>query len=587
MSGNEQLPLNDWQTVAADPALAAALGGKLHLPPPLATLMAARGLADPEDAARFLAPLEQKLTDPLTIDPLPEAADRILHEIGRGGEIVVFGDFDADGVVATALLCDMIGHMGGRARPFIPDRHTEGYGLTRAALGRCLETGAPDLLITVDCGMGATDLLAELHARGVGLVVTDHHTLAGDFPEGCVVLNPRHASTPAAAGGLCGAGVAFQLACGLVQRRGGRHADRLRLNTWLEAVAIATVADVVPLTGDNRTLVAFGLRRLNRRPRVGLQELMKKCAISNTDVGSYHLGFVLGPRINAAGRMESAEAAYKLLTTGDTNEARELAIVLDNANAMRRQTEQEVLTQAEEQLSDWFDSARHGAVVVGDEGWHPGTVGIVAARLLNQYHRPAAVVVRDGSGGGRGSVRAGHAHNAYDALAACERYLERMGGHARAAGFSLKPGTFDDFREAFADVCHAQAGAAFVRPAIEIDGWLSGSDINQGLLEGIKRLEPFGEGHPAPCWGLHNVTLKRPPFAMGTDGAHLRLELATADGESLQGVWFRSEQFRPQLPAVGTPFDIAGELNENDYGGRKTTQLVVRDARVAVQPRTS
>ncbi|NLF21699.1 MAG: single-stranded-DNA-specific exonuclease RecJ [Lentisphaerae bacterium] len=576
----DRLPLNDWQTTAADPALTASLSSMLELPPPLAALLAARGHTDPAAAARFLAPLDQKLTDPMQIDPVPEAVDRILHAIGRGGRIVVFGDFDADGVVATAVLSDMIGAMGGNVRPFIPDRHTEGYGLTRAALDRCLAEGIPDLLVTVDCGMGATSLLAELHARGVGLVVTDHHTLAGDFPDGCVVVNPRHGAPPAAAGGLCGAGIAFQLACGLVRRRGDRDDERRRLGAWLDAVAIATVADVVPLLGDNRILVACGLRRLNGRPRIGLSELMKKSAVSNIDVGSYHLGFVLGPRLNAAGRMESAEAAYKLLTTTDIDEARQLAILLDNANSLRRQTEEEVLAQAEEQLARWFDNRRHGAVVVGDAGWHPGTVGIVAARLQSRHQRPAAVIVRDGAGGGRGSVRAGQAHNAYDALAACMPHLDRMGGHARAAGFSLKPGAFDAFREAFAAACRDQVGAVAVRPVLVVDGWLAGSDIGQKLLEGIGRLEPFGEGHQPPCWGLRGVVLRNKPIPMGAEGDHLRLALNTADGVPLQGVWFRGARFLPQFPAVGVAFDITGEIVANTYGGQTTPQLVVRDARM-------
>jgi single-stranded-DNA-specific exonuclease len=574
------LPRFDWLSVADAPAAARELHGALGLPLPIANLLAARGYSDPDTARRFLAPVEQKLVDPFAIGHIQEAVDRLLRTIEAGGEIVVFGDFDVDGVVATALLTDIIRFLGGKVRPFLPDRHTEGYGLTEAALTRCLDLGTPALFVTVDCGMGATSLLAGLQARGIQLLLTDHHTLAGTFPDGCIVVNPHQDGTPEGAHHLCGAGVAFQLASGAIKQRGDRREERLRLFSWLEAVAIATVADVVPLLGDNRTLVAFGLQALNRKPRVGLVELMKKSGISNTDINSYHLGFILGPRLNAAGRMETALPALQLLTTDDRDEARALAIHLDDANAIRKATEQELLIRADGQLDSWFDAARHGAVVVGGEDWHAGTVGIVAARLMNQHHRPAAVVSLDAAGGGHGSVRAGHAYNAVAALAACAPHLERMGGHARAAGFTLKPGAFEAFRTAFAEACFAQVGAAACTPELMIDGWLAGTGIDQALVQGIQRLEPFGEGHPRPCWGLRNVTLRNPPQTLGADGEHLRLNLVTDDGLPLQAVWFRARPYLPLLADRQAPFDIAGEIQENTYGGNTTIQLVVRDVRL-------
>ena len=571
------LPAFEWKAVVGNPTVALELQRSLGLLLPLANLLAARGHVDPAAARCFLDPMQQKLTDPFVLDQLQEAVDRIIAAMAVDREIVVFGDFDVDGVVATALLTDMIAFLGGKVRPFLPDRHKEGYGLTEAAIARCLSAGTPALFITVDCGMGATAVLESLHEQGIELILTDHHTLAGSFPEGCIVVNPHQNGTPESACGLCGAGVAFQLACGLVRQRGDRCEERRRLYAWLDAVSIATVADVVPLTGDNRTLVAFGLQSLNRKPRVGLVELMKRSGISNLTVDSYHLGFILGPRINAAGRMETADPALRLLTTQDPDEARALAIRLDNANAMRKAAEQELLQQAEEQLTEWFDAARHGAIVVGGEGWHAGTVGIVAARLMNQHHRPAAVLALDAEGGGHGSVRAGHAYNAFDALSGCAAHLERMGGHARAAGFRLKPGAFAAFREAFAAACFAQVGAVARKPELILDGWLTGADIDQALINGVRQLEPFGEGHPRPCWGLSGVTLAKRPHTMGTDGDHLRLDLVLADGLPLQAVWFRASQFLPLL-AAGT-FDVAGELQENTYGGASTIQLIVRDIR--------
>ncbi len=574
------LPIHAWRDAEAPGPGILPLAEALGLPLPLAALLAARGHAAPADAAAFLDPLAQKLADPLAVATLREAADRVQQAIADGGEMVVFGDFDVDGVVATALLTDLISHLGGRVRPFLPDRHTEGYGLTRAALDRCLAGGAPALFITVDCGMGATQLLTELRARGIRLLVTDHHTPSGDFPGDCLVVNPHLDAMPPPMRHLCGAGVAFQLACALVKRRGDQPGERRRLFGWIEAVAIATVADVVPLLGDNRTLVAHGLRALNRKPRVGLCELMRKSGISNSPVDSYHLSFVLAPRLNAAGRMATADPAFRLLTTDDVDEARGLAIELDNANALRKATEQDLLLRADEQLGEWFHAESHGAVVVGGTGWHGGTAGIVAARLMNRYHRPAAVVALDDDGGGRGSIRAGHAYHAVEALKACGEHLERMGGHARAAGFTLKRGAFAAFREAFAAACFAQAGAASSLPELLIDGWLRPEDIDRRLVDGIRRLEPFGEGHPRPCWGLRGVTLASPPRAIGTDGDHLRLELRTAGGVPLPAIWFRGGAWFPRLAAHRGAFDIAGEMQENSFGGETTLQLLVRDARL-------
>lgn len=569
-----------WRNAEVPPAETGALAGALDLPRPVASLLAARELGDPDAIRRFLNPTRQKLTDPLAVAPFRTAAERLIEAATGGGEIVVFGDFDADGVVATALLADMIRCFGGRARPFLPNRHGEGYGLTEAALARCLAGGVPALFVTVDCGMGATAQLAGLQARGIRLLVTDHHTLAGGFPVDCVVVNPHLPGIPEPMRSLCGAGVAFQVASAAVKLRGDRPDERLRLAGWLDAVAVATVADVVPLLGDNRILVACGLRALNRKPRTGLGELMRRNGLSNRDLDSGHLGFVLGPRLNAAGRMDTAEPALRLLLAEDPDEVRALAFALDQANLRRKTAEQELLSRADEHLAGWFDPARHGAVVAGGERWHPGVVGLVAARLSARCHRPAAVVALDAAGGGHGSVRAGDRYNAVEALRACGPWLARMGGHARAAGFALKPGTFGAFREAFAAACFEQVGAAFRLPELWIDGWLSDGDIDIELIRSIRRLEPFGEGHPRPCWALRGVTLQGPPQAMGADGDHLRLKLLTAGGLPLQAVWFRAGRHLPRLAAHAGPFEIAGELQENTYRDEQELQLVVRDVRL-------
>ncbi len=576
------LPACRWQSAPPPTAAARQLAGQLELPLPLANLLVNRGYGDPVVAASFLAPLAQRLTDATALPEFAAAAARICETIAANGEIVVYGDFDADGVVATALLCDTLQHAGARVRHFIPERQQEGYGLTDMALERCLAEGLPALLITVDCGMGASAELATLAAAGTALIITDHHTVAGTFPDGAIVINPHYESFPPSMKHLCGAGVAFHLARCLVQQQGDTPEARQRLGSWLAAVATATVADVVPLKGDNRTLVAYGLQHLNRRPRVGLSALMREGGISNTQINSYHLGFVLGPRLNAAGRMQSALPAFRLLATHDSDEARALAIELEQANSRRKMIEERLLTSALAQLDDWFDPARHGAVVVGEADWPSGVVGIVAARLMQRYQRPAAVIALEPDGSGRGSLRAGDGYHAVTALEECRNHLERLGGHARAAGFSLKAGAFASFRDAFAAACHAQVGAPSRCPALTIDGWLEVGDLNQRLLEGIDLLEPFGEAHPRPCWGLAAASFSTAPQQIGSDGKHLRFEVATTSGIRLRAVWFGAGHHHAallQLQRAKGIFDIAGTIERDTFRGGDEIQMLVNDLR--------
>ncbi len=569
----------------ADPNVAAEtverLAGELELPQPLARLMAARGHLELEMVRSFLSPLEQKIADPLKIPVLRVAAERLQRAISARENVVIYGDFDADGVVSTAMAVDLIKFCGGEVRHFLPNRHTEGYGLTPAAVERCLAEGQPDLLVTVDCGMAATEQLKSLRSQGVDLLITDHHEIAGEFPEGSIVFNPHQEGVPDSMRYLCGAGVAFQLMNALIKARGDQPRERQRLAWWMDAVAVATIADVVPLEGDNRTLVAHGLQLLNRRPRLGLQKLMQRAGVSTREITSYHLGFVIGPRLNAAGRMESAEPAFQLLSTTSPDEAFQLALELDNANSLRKAQEREVLAGADEQIAQWLDHERHGAVVVGGAGWNPGTVGIVAARLMERFARPAAVVVLDDDGGGRGSLRAGAGYNAVAALKECGHLLGRMGGHERAAGFSINPGGFEEFREAFAAACFGQMGAASVKQELKIDGWLESDDLTEELLEGIKRLEPFGEGHATPCWGFRKVALAAPPRIIGSDESHLKLSIKLDDGAALEAVWFKGAEHKATLEGHEGSFDFAGEISENDWQGDSTIQLIVRDARLS------
>lgn len=572
------LPRCRWRTVATDDAATAALAARFDMPRPVAGLLGSRGVGDAAAVAHFLDPRLLHLGDPLAFPGIEAAARRLWAAIRAGELIVVYGDFDADGVTATALLTDTLRSLGGRVEPFLPERATEGYGLTRVALERCLSEHPARLLLTVDCGITAVDEVALAVSRGLDVIVTDHHAAADRLPAALAIVNPRLGATPGAEH-LCGAGVAFKLAHALIKLgRTDAHAaaSGYDVRAWLDAVAVATVADVVPLLGENRVLVTAGLASLSRRPRIGFQALLQRAGLSGA-VTSHHLGFILGPRLNAAGRMATAWPALRLLHATDRDAAMQLAVELEDLNAERRGVEAEIHEAALAQLRA---HPPHGAVVAAGEGWHVGAIGIVAARLAETWNLPAAVIALSPDGHGRGSVRGLRGDNVVAALSACRASIQGFGGHPRAAGFHLKPGQLDAFRAQFGAACAEQRGAGDPRPELELDGWLSAPEIEPRLWRALQRLEPFGEGHSRPRWGLRGATLASRPAPVGGSGEHLRLAFA-ADGTTIRGVWFKMGRLAEKIPQAGHRFDVAFELHENTFGGQSALEMQLVDLRPA------
>ncbi len=582
------LPLYDWTTPADDPAAAAALAHALDIPVAAARVLAARGWADPVSADRFLNPRLADLSDPLAFPGMAAAAARLWRAVDAGESVVVFGDFDADGVAATAILTSALQAFGCRAAPFIPDRLQEGYGMSAAALSR-LSAQHPDarLVVTVDCGITAGNAVRELCAGGRDVIVTDHHVLDPDVPlaEACAVVNPHLPGTPEGCDSLCGAGIAFKLACALWMT--GKAAGRPGVaawdpRVWFDAVAVATVADVVPLCGENRLLVRHGLKRLHENPSPGLKALLRKSLATAEAPTSHHLAFLLGPRINAAGRMRNAWPAFELLCTRDETEARALSATLDQLNVERRHTEEAIITEALEQLAAAPAGMGAGAIVAGSVGWHPGTVGIVAARLSERSGVPAAVVCLRPDGGGRGSLRAGQGYDALAALRECHDLLDGFGGHRLAAGFEIKPGHFDAFRAAFAAACAAQRPEGSGRQELTVDGWLDPHELTIELWQALARMEPFGEGNARPRWAMRRVALSEPPRAVGADGAHVTFRFRCGD-KPFRGVWFKAGHLLEAVTAAGNErFDVAFECQLNRYGGNETVEMQIVDLRPSV-----
>ena len=577
-----RLPLCDWSEPPPPPATVPAFAG--GIPPHVWHLIEERfpeAAGSAEALRRLLAPKIADLGHPFDMPGVREASAIILSTISAGGEIVVFGDFDADGVTGTAILSDTLAALGAKVRPFIPLR-AEGYGLGDDAVTRCLAGGTPALLVTVDCGLGAVESLGRFLAVGAKVIVTDHHEPGPPLPPDCLVIAPHLPETPPASRHICGAGVAFKLACGLVlaahpQRDAEGVRARSRVFAWLDALAIATVADVVPLVGDNRTYTALGLARLNDRPRLGLKELILATFETGT-VDSRNVGFILAPHLNSAGRMNSAEASLNLLLADDLDTARKCATDLKHTNALRKSETTKVETEAFAAIeAGGFDDGADAAVVVAGQNWAAGVIGLAAAKLCERYMRPAVVLSIREDGSARGSVRAPAGYDAYAALADCNDLLYGFGGHSGAAGLSLSAEMIPAFRRAFCEACLRQTGAVSVRPAVDLAGWLEFGSVDSAFLAALHRLEPFGAGNEEPVWGVRGVTVKATQVGK-SERKSLRIAMRREDGFELQGVWFSAGEHERELNAGGR-WDVAGTLMEDFRGGETGVKLRVVDAR--------
>ena len=541
------------------------------LPPILARLLASRGVTE-EGREAFLDPSLTRLARSDDLPGMTEAVQVILPFLHTKRKIVVFGDYDADGVCASAILVTALRRLGGNAEAFIPHRFGEGYGMTAASLERLwCEHADAALVVTVDNGISSPDEVAKLKVKGIQVVVTDHHLPGENLPKADALVNPRVQSCPGSAD-LCGAGVAFFLASALAQAatEKGLYTGPKFSGPLLVLAGLATVADLVPLKEQNRILVAQSLAYFNRCAPCGLRELRDKAARSAAALTARDYGFLLAPRINAAGRMKTADVAFDLLvcTDEDREGARQLASRIDGFNGERRGFEQTMYQEACAQI-DKAGEEDLQAVVAWDAGcvtgatkgqrWHLGVAGIVASRLLEHYHVPAAVAV-----GETGSVRAPDGYNVHDALAAASEHLVRFGGHAAAGGFTVKPGAFEAFRAAFTTACAKQRKEhALDADARDFDGWVEPGDLTPGLYADLRRLEPFGEGNPEPVFGLRGVTL-REVRVMGVEGRHLSLAFVNRDVP--RAIWWghggKAEDLRKH---AARPYDVFFTLTTSGF----------------------
>ncbi|HUG41952.1 MAG TPA: single-stranded-DNA-specific exonuclease RecJ [Longimicrobiales bacterium] len=565
-----------WRTAppAPDPALIAGLVRELRLPEPLCRLLALRGHRDATSAKAFLRPSLDDLHDPASLAGIGPALDRIRFAIDRRQTILVHGDYDVDGICAAALYTRLLRRMGARVAPFVPHRIRDGYDLGPGGIGRAAAADAR-LILTADCGIVAHDAVREARKAGLDVVITDHHAPGVDLPEAAAVVNPHRADCGYPNKALSGTGVAFKVMHALARSRG--LADE-EVYYHLDLVALATVADVMPLTGENRVMTRFGLRVLAGTRNPGLRALVGSAGLADRALTAGHLSHALAPRLNAVGRLEDAGTGLDLLLAEAAATA-PLVAELERTNARRQAVDRAILDEAVRLLDGGYDAGRDRAVVLAGRGWHPGVIGIVASRLVERVHRPTVLIaLPDGDGTARGSARSIPGFDLLDSIRACGTHLERFGGHAAAAGFDIRPDRIDGFRAAFGERARALLPDE-PHPELRVDLEIPLAQATPALARFLAHAGPFGPGNPTPVFVARGVRA-RAARVVGADGRHLRLTLADGDAR-LQGIAFRMAESHGHLARSGAPLDAAFHLQEDSWNGRTRLQARLVDLRPA------
>lgn len=546
----------------------------------VAELLLRNGQGEPAAAGRFLDPALAGLGDPFALANLDAAVARLRQAIERRESIVVLGDYDVDGVSSTALLVSILRRFGLSPRYVVPRRAEEGYGLTKTAIDRALESGRPDLFIALDCGTNSSAEVAALRAAGMDVIVIDHHRGTEEPQLDGILVNP-HVHTregDAAWRHLCTVGLVFKLAHGLLKRLREENypgAHDIRLKDYLDLVALGTVADLVPLTGENRILSRHGLRVLSETTRPGLQALMQVAGIKmGEELMPVDISYRLGPRINASGRLADASLSVDLLLSEDRGFCATAAQQLDGFNRERQDIERGITERAERYVEEHFATAN--GFVLFDEGWHPGVVGIVAGRISRKYNRPTIVLGNEGvfaKGSGRGIPGL----NLVEILGACAECLESWGGHPMAVGVSLTKLKLEDFRGRFDAAIRQLRGTDCFDCELNLSGWLEGVEVNEALLRDLDRLHPFGMGNPEPTFGVRGLRLRSAPEVFKEQ--HFRFAAYDDRGRRISGVAWKLAN---RLPPVGVPIEMAVQLNWNNYNGRRYLQIELLDWRPVV-----
>jgi len=543
----------------------------------MAQCLVNRGVTSKAEVSEFLNPRLKLLADPFLIPNMDAAIERLWKARENNERLLIYGDYDVDGVSSTALLAEMLIELGWTVQPYLPSRFDGGYGLSVVALEKCLEKFDVNIVLAVDCGSTAVETIEFLNDKKIDVLVLDHHQVSTPPPEPFAMVNPQLSDDYPNFQELCSVGLAFKLAHALVKRgrQEGLQKERdLDLKQYIDLVALGTVADLVPLTGENRKLVSSGLEQLGETTRPGLIAL-KKVANVSKPVTVFNVGFHLGPRLNAAGRMDNPDAALKLLIAKDHYEADKAAETLDNYNRERREIERDISTQAVESVRQRFDPGEDFVIVEGNMDWHLGVIGIVASRVMREFYRPTFILASDGDGW-KGSARSIEGFDLAEAMRSCDDLLNDHGGHAMAAGVSVKPGRLDAFRERINEIAKKTITPEMFQPPLKLDAETDLSELTLMHIEEMSQLEPIGQGNPEIQLLVAELTLSSPIYRMGRDKQHAKFWVTNTHDACEVVAWNLKPEDEPK-----DTFDIAIAPQINDFNGRRSVQLKLIDWRPA------
>jgi single-stranded-DNA-specific exonuclease len=549
----------------------ATLAAELRLPESICRLLCQRGYADVEPAKRYLRPRLDQLHDPSLLLGMERAVSRLARAIREHELIMVHGDYDVDGMCSTTLLLRTIRQLGGRAMPFIPRRIEDGYDLSMAGVNAAIDAGAR-VLITCDCGTNALEPVAAACGAGVDVIISDHHLPSGPLPNCIAVLNPKQPGCQYPDKDLAAVGVAFKIALALANEMGESEEPVMRM---LDLVALATIADIAPLRGENRVMARHGLRRMAVSSIPGLRALLRAAALDGKPLTAGRVGFILAPRLNAVGRLGHALRGVQLLMTDDDHEANSIARELEELNRRRQELDRATLQEASRMVADLDLDSTFG-IVLGGEGWHPGVIGIVASRLVEQLCRPVVLVALDGAVG-KGSGRSIRGFDLQAALTRCSDLLIRFGGHRAAAGVTVAAERMPEFRARFNEIARAHLTADDLVPEVRVDLDIALSDATADLEALLRHFEPFGVGNASPVLAASGVHIAAPPRVLRN--GHLKLRLADA-GTELEAIGWGMGDIAPRIASAGQ-LDVAFRLERDEWNGESRLQARLADVRAS------
>lgn len=572
----------NWRFAPHDESQVRRLSGEMRISPLLAQVLIARGLHDAASARSFIDAKMNDLLEPSSMPGIEDAADRIIAALNDKRRITIYGDYDVDGMTSTSILLQCLTLVNGECDYYIPNRLEDGYGLSCDSIQTLHEEDSQRLVITVDCGITSVKEAALAKELGLELIITDHHQMSDELPEAACLVHPRLPGSTYEFPHLCGAGVALKLAWAVCQKLGDGQKASPHMREYLKCAvglaAIGTVADVVPLLGENRVLVKYGLSAFTERAPLGLLELLKVAEIKpDQKLDTEDIGFAIAPRLNAAGRLGQARLAVELLTTTNQDRASQLAAYLDELNKNRRTVERRILKQAKEMVDENEDWADHATLVLAHADWHPGVIGIVANRVAEHYEKPTVMIALDAnSQTGQGSARSFAGFDLHAGFTGCSEHLIRFGGHQAAAGLKIAEDKIEDFRLAFAEFAACAPQPSDEELQMRIDAEVCLNEITKQAVQELDRLGPFGQENPRPQFVATRVDLAEPPRTMGEGGRHLSL-VFQQHKTKIRAIAFGKGEWASQMQEDGGPFSISFAPSINKFRGFENVQLHLKD----------